>query len=385
MPTTRKLVIEAIGYFTYFALFYSIFASIVLLITGDPADLLRAGLMIVPGIVYFLLRRIATNLSILLLLHSILPIALGVILPSSMMTIVWVTICGVLALHSVIFAFSKPPTDAISFIIPCSMIFLFLSIWATRAGHGYFTIIYPTLLIIAVTGRILQVRMIKMDRSLEVIQSSYKQPIDKMIAFDYKLTAGLIIVITGMALVLYFLLIAPLTNAIGNANINLPEIEIESNVGSIPESAARPPISPFQDSEDLPERPPSLFWDLLTHILFGVVIIGLLALVIYGTYRFLMFLLSTRLYKGNYAANSSDIEDHREFIRPISSRRFQRIRSALAELHPTRRMFRDTAKKHIKMGIPIKKSDTPTDISKRIQSEDISNLVEEYAQVRYKE
>jgi hypothetical protein len=77
-----------------------------------------------------------------------------------------------------------------------------------------------------------------------------------------------------------------------------------------------------------------------------------------------------------------NITDEREFIRPAP--RLRSLRATPAPLHPIRKLFKDTAKKHVKMGVPIKHSDTPTDMKNRIHSEDIGGLVEEYETVRYK-
>ena len=382
MTKTRRLVVEAIDNMTYFVLFYGIFAAVIYLITSDPMDLLRAIFMIVPAIINFLLRRVTNQLGKLIAIHSVLPILLVVILPSNMITAVWVTITAGLALFSVIFAFSKPPTEAASFITPCAALFVLLSLWSASIGSWHLTVIYPFLLTIAVAGRILLLRLIKMDRSLEAMHLSYKQPIDKIVAFDYKLTAGIIVALVGISLAIYLLIIAPIASAIFRAIPALPEIETESD-RVMPDAAPFQPSLSMTDLFDIPERAPSPIVELLTRIFFGVVSLAILAIMLYGIYRFLMFLLSHSTHKNNIHADSANTEDEREFIRPKSRTR-NRIRSAFTELHPIRRLFKETAKKHIKMGVSIKQSDTPTDIKNRIHSEDISSLAEEYAQVRYR-
>jgi len=382
MTKTRRLVVEAIDNITYFALFYGIFAAIIYLITSDPMDLLRATFMIVPAMINFLLRRVTNQLGKLIAIHSVLPILLVVILPNNMITAVWVTITAGLALFSVIFAFRKPPTEAASFIAPCATLFVILSLWSASIGSWHLTVIYPFLLAIAVTGRILLLRLIKMDRSLEAMHLSYKQPIDKIVAFDYKLTAGLIAALVGVSLAMYLLLIAPIAGAIFRAVPALPQIDIDSG-REMPDDTRLESSLPITDLLNIPERAPSPFWEFLTRIAFGIVSLAIIAIILYGLYRFLMLLLSRRAGNDGMHVDSASTEDEREFIRPQSRTR-NRVRSAFTELHPIRRLFKETAKKHIKMGVSIKQSDTPTDIKNRIHSEDISNLAEEYAQVRYK-
>jgi len=381
MTKTRGLVVEAIDNLTYFVLFYGIFAAVIIIVSNDPMYLLRAAFMVVPAIVNFLLRRVTNQLGKLIVIHSVLPIVLAIILPNNMMTVVWVIIIAGLALFSVIFAFRKQPTEAASFIVTCSVILIALSLWAANIGNWHLTVIYPMLLTIAVAGRILLLRLVKMDRSLEAMHLSYKQPIDKIIVFDYKLTASIVVALVGISLAIYLLLIAPITSAIFRAIPALPQIEVES-AHIMPDASWLGSSQAMTELLYMPERAPSPFWQLLTRIVFGILSLVIIAIILYGIYRFFMFLLSHRTHRNNMQMDTASTEDEREFIRPKARR--HRIRSPFMELHLIRRLFKETAKKHIKMGVSIKQSDTPTDIKNRIHSEDISNLAEEYAQVRYK-
>jgi len=149
------------------------------------------------------------------------------------------------------------------------------------------------------------------------------------------------------------------------------------------DDARLPPGQPLSELLELPERTSSPFWEFLTNIIFGIVSIGIIALILYVAYRLLMVLLRLRPRRRDMYSDSASTEDEREFIRPKARKR-NRIRSVFSELHPIRRLFKETAKKHVKMGVSIKKSDTPTDIKNRIHSEDISDLADEYAEVRYR-
>ncbi|MCL2286462.1 MAG: hypothetical protein FWC32_08880 [Firmicutes bacterium] len=382
MPKSRQIVVEAIHYLTYFILFYGIFATIVFLISEDTASLLWAGLMIVPGIIFFLFRQITTRLGVLLALHLVIPVLVAVILPNDIINNTWAAIALALTIHSIIFAYQKKPTEIASFIAPCSIILIIFTFWAVNTGNWVLVPMYPVLLAIIVIGRILLIRMIKMDRSLDAIHMSYKQPIDKIITFDYKLTIGLIVAITGVSLVIYLLLISPVSNVIVNMRREAVELDFEGR--GLQETPRPAPSVHINRLFQLEEHPSSPFWDLLSSVVFGVASIGIIAGVLYGLYRILMFLLSYSSHRSKHQTASVSIEDEREFIRPKASKRRSRIRSVLTELHPIRRLFKETARRHVKMGVPIKQSDTPTDMAGRIQSEDISSLAEEYAEVRYK-
>ena len=381
MTKNRILIGEAIDSFLFFVLFFGVFAPIAYLINAGLSSIVYSALMIIPATINFFLRRISRKLGVLLLVHSIIPIAIGIILLTRATTLLWVVIAMALALNSVVFAFRKLPTDRASFIAPCVVIFTFAAGWAFMVGQSHFLMLYPILLTITVLGRILLMRMLKMNMSLDAIETAYKQPIDKIITFDYKLTAGLVVAIPGVAFVIYMLLISPVIELIWQTAV--PAIEItppeigERPIGAIP--AAAPTEA---EAHDLSFREPSRAWRLLTTVFFGVGSIGVIAGVCYGIFRLVLFILTRSASKYIEQTVETDIEDIREFVRPASTRR-RRLHDVFVELHPIRRLFRDTAKKHIKMGVSIKKSDTPTDMAMRIQSEDISNLADEYAQVRY--
>ena len=380
MPNSRKQIVKALDDLTFFALYFGVFSTIAFEITS--MGLLYSTLLIIPAIVNFFLRRITTNLGKLILLHSIIPIALAIILPTHAGVFVWVAISLWLALHSVIFAFRKTPTDTISFIVPAAFILGGISVMdAMYAGTSIFTILYPALLCIAVLGRILLIRMIKMNSSLDAMHLSYKQPIDKIIVFDYKLIVGIVVVVIAISVIMYVLIIAPLVQLIWNNIPNAPEFGGWTR-GELP-TGTTPAQPPTASQADIPAPPVFRFWNALATVLFGITGIGMLIGTAYGIYRILLYLSSRRYNRDQLESAPTNIQDEREFIRPRAKKQRKKALVAIAELHPIRRMFRDTAKKHIKVGVQIKKSDTPTDIVTRIRSEDISTLAEEYAEVRY--
>ena len=380
-PKMRKLAIEALGNFTYLLLFYAISATVALMVSDNSAVLWQAGLLAVPVIINFLLRRVCRTFWELLIAHIVLPVLMVVFMPNNPMTFVWVAAVAGLGLYSVILPYRRLPTEAISFGAVCALILVALSFWAAATERMQLVAMYPVVLVLAVAGRMLFIRMIKMDRSLEIIHQSYKQPIDRLIAFDYKLSAGIGAAFVAMAAAIYLLLIAPIVNALRRTTPTVPNIELEDN-GRIPDAIIMRDASPPAFLEDMPHREPWLFWDILTPIVFAIATTLALILVVYGAYRLLMFLLGLKAHKSSLATDTLNITDEREFIRPAP--RLRSLRATPAPLHPIRKLFKDTAKKHVKMGVPIKHSDTPTDMKNRIHSEDIGGLVEAYETVRYK-
>jgi hypothetical protein len=288
-----------------------------------------------------------------------------------------------LAIHSVIFAFSKPPTDTVSFIVPGAIVLIFLSVWAWQTGNLQLAAIYPFLMAVIVIGRILLIRMVRMDRSLEAMQLSYKQSIGKIITFDYKLAAGVVLALVAIALAIYLLLISPLISMLMGAFSDPPNIEFVADRG-LPETMPHVPQEPSQNIFEYYEPRTFRFWDILSQVILGILSLAVIVIIIYGLYRFALFLLSYKVSRKNTGEDFLDLEDEREFIPPPSKNRRGRFRSVFADLHPVRRLFKETAKKHVKMGVPIKKSDTPSEITKRIRTEDISTLTDEYTQIRYK-
>ena len=385
MPYSRKLVVEALDHFVFFALYYGIFVTAAYVVTSDIFSLVYTALMIVPVIINFVFRRITTHLGALILLHISIPVAMAIFLPTQVVTILWVGMALWLAIHSIQFAFKKPPTESASFVGVSAALLSGFSIWAAVTGAlGAFAAVYPILLCIAVVGRILLIRMIKMNTSLDAMHLSYKQPIDRIVAFDYKLIVGIAVVVIGVSAFIYFVAIAPIAGHVSNYLPNAPDWE-SSGSGGLPAASGLRDVTP-PGQTDMRGAPTFRFWNALATVVFSFTAVGIAAGAIYVAYRVLMYIYTRRTNRTNTDSLSAEIEDLREFILPGRKRRSgKKNRKEILELHPTRILFRDTAKKHVKMGVSIQKSDTPTDMAVRIRAEDITPLAEEYAGVRYKD
>jgi len=376
----RKQTVEAMDHFTFFILYYSIFSFLAISATNDLDSFLHGTFLLVPFVINFFLRRIARRFGVLVLLHAPFPILVGLVLSPFPATFWWVIMAIALAIHSIVFAFRGPPTEKAGFMAACCI--LIGGPGVVTALVGLSAAVYPALLTLAVVGRILLIRMVKMDVSLDTMYNTYNQPINKIMAFDYKLMLGLGAAFAIVAVVLYLAIFAPLSGLLVDNLPNPPQFELDAEGRGLFRDVRGEPTPPT--GEDFRLQGQRSFWNSIGSIFFLITGIAMTIGIIYGAFIILRYLANRKTAKPELGIESCDLEDEREFILPRNDSRKKR-RAVESSLHPIRRLFRDTAKKHIKMGVSIKKSDTPTDIAKRIVTEDINNLANEYAEVRYGE
>ena len=375
---SRKITVEILDHFTFFILYYSIFSFLTITDTSDFASFFHGALLLIPFAINFFIRRITRRLGMLFLLHAPLPIIVGVAMSSFHGTFWWVIMAIALAIHSVVFAFRGPPTEKAGFMATCAILIGGASITAALVGYG--SLVYPALLTIAVVGRILLIRMVKMDVSLDTMYNTYNQPINKIMAFDYKLMLGLFAAFAIVSVILYLIFFAPVYGLIMDNIPTPPRFEFDAEGRGLLhyDRTGMPPAG-----DDFRIHGHRSFWNTIGSVFFLITGIILTIGIIYGAFIILRFLANRKTAKAKPGMESCDLEDEREFILPRTNNRRHR-RAMETNLHPIRRLFRDTAKKHIKMGVSIKQSDTPTDIARRIITEDIGELASEYAEVRYK-
>jgi|GEM_PF-1259691 len=385
MTATRKTIVEIIDELTYAAFYYGIFAIIFFLISSNTADLFWLLLIPVPMAVNFYLRRVFSHLGTLMLMQLVLPttIIIAMLAVGWRLWGLWVLLFSVLVIHSLVFAFRKIPTDAKGFIALCGAVLCALGFWAAMAGAPPLVYIYPPIILFTIIGRLIFTHMLKMDISLDAINLSNTQPVEQIIAFDYKLVAGLTMVMVVVSLALHRWLFIPVFAVFAQLFPGLPSADMLPGGGSRPEHGhASGYVQDAYTRQLLREREPWLS-DSVTQLFFGLFAIVFAIVALYGVYRFVMFILYFRTSKIKMGEKpAADIHDKREFIRPTKRRRLGRILLQANE-HPIRRKFKQTAQRHIKLGVPISKSDTPTDMARRIHTEDIAALVEEYSIVRY--
>ena len=392
MPKSRKLVIEILSNLLFAALFYGIFAVAVYVVSGSRWELLRLGLIVVFFAINFFLRRVSKVLGVLIAVHLVVPSAVAAVvlllIPFSWLGVVWIVISVAAAGYSIWYVIrGVSVTD--SYITVTDLAFIAISLWAAWAGHWHLVALYPSLLVFMVVGRTVVAHMVEMDMSLEAIQLASTQPVKQIITFDYKLAAGLAVFMIGGAVILHLLILSPIIAALWDIFPGLPRPMLDLNFETtteyqdmyIPAEPQAPDhISEyFQDVDRIQFTIPR-FIVLLFQILIGGVILAVIIGVIYTIMRSIIYFLGRRVEAHEPEDFMGEAIDEKEFVFPKS----KILRKRNTNEHPIRRLFRETAKKHVKMGVPIEKSDTPTDMANRIQAEDISGLTKEYAQVRYK-
>ena len=384
MSPIRKAIIELVDNLVHLALFYGLLAVPMYLVNQDPQALLWLVLMVLPLLWNFFLRRVLKKFWFALPAHMVAPTIVVLVVPGLAPQVLWTVAVAILTLYSLGHYFRHQPSSGVWSIVLCASLFSALSIWAGRGDYWNLAAVYPPLIIIAVIGSVIVMAMMQMDQSLEAAGMSSAQPIKKIIKFNYKLMLGLSGTIFLLALLVFFVFTGPVSRFLSGM---FPEVSLIRPVTEPTYfSMYQGRWEPLADLTGmLEEREPSAFALLMALILQVVFVapgvIGsaiLICLIVRAIFRW----LSRR--NRFYTQNLYDLGegDEREFILPSvnTSRRMRR-----GPENPIRRLFRQTVTRHIKMGVPIRKSFTPTDIATRINTNDITSLVDEYVKVRYGE
>ena len=373
----KRILAEDILYdLVYFAFFYGIYVL-----------LENAFWLIVPFYCNFAARQIK-NIFFMLIAHLAIPAAVFLlfgdyfVLVFLIVTVIYSIIrrvrgrqtfervtCIVMSVFLIVFYFAGP--FIINTIAPYFQV-------------NYNPLILSSLVIIIVAGSVLHSRMRRVDAALEVISRVSIQPIRQILKFDFKAMFILAFALVALTLLTHF----AFTNNIQYINFQRPQIaqEIDNDVFEFfPRARMRSaPIFVPGAFGNQPHTP--IIWIILQMIMAFIVdaalVVGPIILLIYGVtalYRGL-------LYRKNSTAFTEDGEgDTKEFILPS---RLKKMKNPLEYFRwnedKTRRMFRKKIQRYIKMGVPIRESDTPEEMALRITKEDIGRLVEEYKNVRYK-
>jgi len=384
MTKARKTTIEIVDALTHLGFLFGL--------TTPIAFILSAGIYVLAGIIFaaatinFFLRRISNRMIVSIAVHMVLPAAAFVFLSLTVTNAFWIGVLVLLSLHSLWVQFRKY-MDGAGFAPLCAASFIVIVIWASLAGNTGFVFIYPPLILLVITGRFILFRMQQTTRSLEAIlntsQKVKESNLHSILSFDYKLTAGLFVLLPVLSILVYFVLFSPIVGALQSFAPGLPDVDFSTTNG------AQNPLDFYSTSTTPPElltgdTPPSrlsvVVLMVITILLGSMFAVAMFAL-LYLLSRQLLRFLSRRKKHYNFAVDS-EIIDEKEFIAP---QKIQRKKQAEASNeHPIRKLFKETIIKHKKMGVPIKPTDTPKDMAKRIHSEDITDLTEAYKNIRYR-
>jgi len=286
-----------------------------------------------------------------------------------------------IAFMSEMFAHTRPP-----FIVTA----LFRLFYFFNVDSPFITrIVYPVLIGIILVGGILYAHITRMDFTLEAVTLDSKQPVKRILRFDYRLMLVLLAVMLGS---MFFLRVTVLDRTMAIVyDFRFPEQTFQLRDRT-------PVYEPAEDGrywgdgitiQDIGEQRGHgsiQFLYILSRLLIPVgiaMMIVVLAMVIVG--------LGSRLFmregRGIFRERPplSDDEDERIFIVPPQRRTQMEalIDAVRRPEHPTRRRFRKKILQHKKTGVVFTPADTPSQMANRVTAEDISKLVEEYQAVRY--
>jgi len=427
MTKTRKFIIELLDTLVFAAIFYAVFATTVYwLITHEFLSFLQTFCFVVLVAANFCMRRICftnwfrhqkcdvkpikdarlggardiigqeympsgtvvTNLGLkLVITHLIIPVVLIVVLPFTTMSAAWFILSLVMVGHSIWFALRKSAPGRMALIVTAAIIFVAMSFWMASGGSWFFIYIYTPLLIFVAVGWLIVVHMVKVDESLKAAESSSQQSIAKIIAFNYKLLCGFALAFSGIVAAIYFALMRPILVAIAGFFERLPafergELTREEYMGHLI-------TGPGQGDEMMQllryfgQARTNRVAYLILNILLGAMVSALILAIGYIVLRGIFRWLNMRATKTDTKEGLPEVEDEKEFIGLSSTRREKRAKAK--KEHTLRRLFRETVQKHIKMGVPIKNTDTPTEMTVRVHDRDFDSLADEYSRVRYGE
>lgn len=377
----RKMVIEAIDSATFMFFIMGGFTMALFGVYGSVWALWRLVFMVIPFVVNLYIRQIAKSFVVLLGLHIILPIVFFVTSDGEVGHL-WMTASVFMALHSLHYFFRKKMNNNGAFILVSAVLFIMtaLPLWGGSLVLGW---VYAFLWVLIATGQKIVINMLHMDITLENTSSSSSIPVGRIISFNYRLMAGLGVVMVVLTMAI-FISIVPIINSIP---ITPREIHHSGEINVQHETrewAEQPRLNQALAPFEYEEAETSFIWiifDILMRIAFTILSILMVCYAMFIITRWLLKFLKQRKEIINVMSEMDLEEDEREFIFPESAKKIKRKH---INEHPTRRLFRETIQKHIKLGVPIKPSDTPTEIAARITTDNINGLVEEYVQVRYK-
>ena len=383
MTVKRYLFMDIFANILFLVLFYGILATPVLVFFIDVGVDVLFVVMAAVMCYFFVIRRVIKPVVPMFLAHVAVPVAAWYFAPGQHYVItyfimtVMLTIFSLYQRHRKTLSFSYEST----IFIPLSLVIAALIV--IYFDHYYMIVPYAALIITISVGVRLHSRMYHINASLELISQNSTQPVQKILAFDYKILLVLTPVFVGLILLINHVIIRPILEAISGFRLNtqidyteLPPFELLPGQ-SLPMAGGLPPELMGLDNE------PSIIWRFLEIVVFYAILplvaLGLIIL-LFRTIRKIYVKMRLKNYQSPDLTNG--FEDIKEFIRTPKAKRIRR-RGPRNE-HRLRRLFRETVTQHIKKGVPIQKSDTPLEMADRILSEDISELTEAYEAVRYK-
>ena len=381
MITKRIFAQDMICNVVHFTVFYGIIILLLQPITGSSARVLWMLLTIVPFTVNFLIRRYVRSTVLVIITHLVAPALVFYLLGD------WFLLGALvlMTIYSFVRRMNKRNDLDTLFGIFAAALLIIMCFVGIHLGHDYAAIIYPILVVIVVIGSELYSRMARVNSSLEAITQRSNQPIKQILKFDHKMMPTMVCILIIFTLAGRHAVVDPIFTLI--SQIRMPEIEINQTrgpiTGPLPPRAEMLPMMVLEEQQE-----PHPFWEAFDAAIYFLMNIAIILLFITLFISGIITAYKLMSYKKRQTPNLADGEDEKIFITPEKVKRRRRGFEALSKLfarqeNKTRRMFRKKILRYKKMGVPIVKSDTPRQMSKRIKQEDIKELTAEYENIRY--
>ncbi|MDR1000259.1 MAG: hypothetical protein LBL96_05600 [Clostridiales bacterium] len=389
--TRERLFVEELLYnAVVFMIFYGVTLLPATMFMGDnfAVVLLFTAL---PFAINMLIRMYVKYISLFFLLHVLIPAAGYFIasawgfgaLESALLTVV-LTAYLIFSIASRIGA-NRPNLSFAACAVACIVYVVFCAV-AEHNGLTGLIGIYVTLATVTVAAGVLEAHLVNVDSSLDSLTAESTQPVKPILSFNNKIITGFLIILLALVFGSRYMMIDRIVRALGQGFLTLIKFifslftykpEQVDDYGEI--EVAQPPENVFGIEE---QEEPFWLWEYVEKILVALVtvllVVGFVALIVYVIYV---------IYKRFFESARMD-EDEKEFIMPnlfkeMVGKQGKRIASWFLPVNRIRRVFKRKIISHIKKGVQISQSDTPTQMKDKIQSEDISGLVKEYGAARY--
>jgi hypothetical protein len=253
--------------------------------------------------------------------------------------------------------------------------------WAYGTAQPFLAGMYPVLIIVYLVGSKVHMRMHAVDNSLEIITRTTRQPVKRIISFDYRFAAVLFVLLAALTVLLFVGVVGPALSAAGRL---LSSMQLRINPPGYNGLLEELPSRAHDELEIAEYLYPESLLARIMRVMYWV--FGTAAFLLASGYVLTLLFKALLYYLGHREQGrpafipEGDYEEEKTFVLPARRRRER----ATANENEVRRRFRLTVRKNIRKGVPIIKSDTPEQMSHKIASEDISGLTEAYRNVRYR-
>jgi len=381
MRLDRELIMDVSLNIIWFALFYGLLLFPAVMFTSMHWGELLA--IMAAFLAYFMfIRRGVKPVVPMLIAHAIVPFAAWIMAPVHLQ-VIYTVIAVVLIIVSLIQRAQASSSVAGQFPGVASVVLVILGMVAVLYQLDLVAHYIIAVIITGIGGR-LHRRTYLADLSIQDINQLSTQPMNKIMTADNKVILSTGALMTVATVALGMLVLRPILQLVGRLiSIGGRDIPMPYGMPDVELVEWESPLAGNQDvimaTGEFAES--GLLWWLYNQlVLLTVLIVSLITLIALAKAYADYFL---RMKENKPTPDTDDIDgEEKEFLESPKLRGLWR-RKPYNE-HILRKQFRETVVRHKRKGIPIIQSDTPIEMSVKIVAEDISELAEAYASVRYK-